>query len=232
MIVYANGIGPLSVKGAKEAVSALAGAASVSMRDGASLGFCLEHGINAHLTADPAFSLEHGFVPRVRGGYFVVAPKKTGREEYDLLRRVVKTTAEKYGLRPVVAAMYSAQDANFCKKLAKDTGALLLENGITDYGILTTAIAGAEFVISARFHALICACSVSCPMIAVGSEKNAALLRDIGLSWCAVKTYDAVPAVLGKMWDKRENIRESLHDKVGNLRAMAINETDEISKII
>ena len=232
VIIYANGIGPLSVEGAKAAVPVLAEAEYVSMRDGTSLGFCVEHGINAHLTADPAFSLDRGFIPSARGGYFVVAPKKTGGEEYGELCRAVCQTAKRFSLRPVIAAMYSAQDAAFCRKLAKDTGALLLENGITDYGILTTAVAGAEFVISARFHAIVCACSVGCPMISVGSEKNAALLSDLGISWCAVRSYSEVLSAAEKLYEGSDTVRAVLDEKARNFRALAIKETEAIAKMI
>ncbi|MBR0235799.1 MAG: polysaccharide pyruvyl transferase family protein [Clostridia bacterium] len=229
VIVYANGIGPLSVDGAKDAVPVLSGAEYVSMRDKASLDFCLEHGIDAKLTADPAFSLDHGVIPHVRGGYFVVAPKKTDDDGFAALCGAVRRLSEKYSLRPVIAAMYSAQDAAFCRRVAIETGALLLEDGITDYGILTTAVAGAEFVLSARFHALVCAAAVGCPMISVGSEKNASLLRDLGFSWCAVRSYSEVVDVICRVLDSSGEIRAAVSARAKDMRAAAICEVDTIA---
>ena len=117
--------------------------------------------------------------------------------------------------------MYSAEDAKFCKKLAQKTGALLLEDGITDYGILSTAAAGAELVISARLHALICACAAACPMISVGSEKNASFMRDIGLGHSAVKSYKDVFEITDTVLKNSAAIRQSLAASAEKMRAMA-----------
>ena len=105
----------------------------------------------------------------------------------------------------------------------------MLEDGITDYGILTTAVAGAEFVLSARFHALVGAAAVGCPMISVGSEKNASLLRDLGFSWCAVRSYSEVVDVICRVLDSSGEIRAAVSARAKDMRAAAICEVDTIA---
>lgn len=220
-LIYANGLGPLSTEAIRRVTPYLADADYVSMRDNGSFEFCRRNGINAILAADPAFMLKGKESADTRGGYFIVAPRETGDEEFEYLCRAVTDIQNEYGYRPVVAAMYSAEDEKFCKKLAQKTGALLLEDGITDYGILSTAAAGAELVISARLHALICACAAACPMISVGSEKNASFMRDIGLGHSAVKSYKDVFEITDTVLKNSGAIRQSLAASAEKMRAMA-----------
>lgn len=221
ILIYANGLGPLSASAARRVVPYLNGACHVSMRDGGSYEFCRRNGINAILSADPAFLLKGSAPVPERGGYFVVAPKKTGAVEFDELCLLINKIQSERGLRPLIATMYFAEDKRFCRAVAEKTGALLIDDGITDYGILTAAVAGAEFVISARFHALICACSVSCPMISVGSEKNASFLKDAGLGYCAVNSYVGVYDAVDKIMKNGESIRASLSSVSEKMRALA-----------
>ncbi|MBQ0126320.1 MAG: polysaccharide pyruvyl transferase family protein [Clostridiales bacterium] len=181
VMIYANGVGPLSDAAKKKVIPALECADYVSMREQKSYGFCAENGIDAVLSADPALMLECADAPCDRGGYFIVTPKKTSEAEEKNLCALIEKIKEKTSLTPVVAAMYPKQDRKFCLDIAKKVGGLMLDGGITDYGIVSRSMSGAEFVISARFHSLVAALAEKCPMIAVGDEKLGAFMESVGL---------------------------------------------------
>jgi len=227
-LIYSNGIGPIGAASSRKIVPYLKDAASVSMRDGGSYEFCTSHGVDAHLSADPALMLKIGFTPKTRGGYFLVTPKKGDKKEFDDLCGFIDDTSEKYGIRPVIATMYSDEDAAYCRKIAKKTGALMIENGITDYGILYTTLCGAEFVISERLHSLICACSAHCPMISVKNGKGSALMRDLKLEYCIADSYEKAWPVLDTVMKNADKIRSSLEESEKRMRSLAEREADNI----
>ncbi|MBO4429347.1 MAG: glycosyltransferase [Clostridia bacterium] len=231
-LIYSNGIGPLDIESVRKVVPYLKGAASVSMREKGSYEFCVSHDIGARLSADPAFMLKIGFTPKKRGGYFLVAPKKTDKKKFDVLCGLIENISEKYKLKPVITAMYSAEDAAYCRRLAKKTGALMIEKGITDYGILYTTLCGAEFVISARLHALICACSAHCPMISVGNSKGTALMKDLKLGYCAADSYENVGTALDKLMKNADAVRASLAQTEAEMRALAEKDVESITEFI
>ena len=228
-VVYSNGIGPISAASSRKVVPYLKDAVSVSMRDTGSYEFCMSHGVDARLSADPAFMLKIGFTPKSRGGYFLVTPKKNDVKGFDTLCELILDVSEKYDLKPVIAAMHSDEDAAYCRRLAKKTGALMIENGITDYGILYTTLCGAEFVISERLHSLICACSAHCPMISVQNGKGSSLLKDLKLEYCIADSYEKVGQALDALMKNADKIRASLAESEMKMRSLAEREADIIA---
>lgn len=232
VIIYANGIGPVSDKSMGRVMAALRLADRVSIRERGSLELCLKNGIDAVLTSDAAFSL--GIAPQRddRGGYFVITPKRGSDDELSSLCDVICKIRDRHGLTPVVAAMYPKQDGAFCKKISERTGALMLEDGITDYGIVSDFVRGAEFVISSRFHTLVCSAAVGCPMIGVGGGKIFGIMSDLGVSRFAVGSFDDVPTAADEIMRSRGEISDIIMSNAKKAHEMALCEIDAVVKEI
>ena len=211
---------------------ALSAADYVSLRDAASYNFCVSHGIKATLSADPAFLLETGALPDTRGGYFVVVPKKTRAEDFWALCALTRWASEKYSLRPLVISMYPSQDGSVARALAKATDALIIEEGVTDFGILHSALAGAEFVIGARLHSLVCAAVAGCPPIAARNEKNEAFMKGLRLEYCYLKSFDKGRDVIEKVMQNPEIVRRSLTVASWKLRTLAEKDMENVVNLI
>ena len=232
VIVYANGIGPLGKESIGKVTRALACADYVSLRDAASYNFCIRHGIAATLAADPAFLLDTGSAPEKRGGYFAVVPKKTSNEEFYSLCSLTRWASEKYSLRPLVISMCPSQDGDVARSLAKATDALIIEEGVTDFGILYSALAGAEFVVGARLHSLVCAAVAGCPPIAARNEKNEAFMKGLRLEYCYLNSYERGRAVIENVMQNPEIVRRSLAVTSWKFRALAEKDMENVANII
>ncbi|MBR6052031.1 MAG: polysaccharide pyruvyl transferase CsaB [Clostridia bacterium] len=232
VIVYANGIGPLGKNSVASVTRALSAADYVSLRDAASYNFCVSHGIKATLSADPAFLLETGALPDTRGGYFVVVPRKTRAEDFWALCALTRWASEKYSLRPLVISMYPSQDGSVARALAKATDALIIEEGVTDFGILYSALAGAEFVIGARLHSLVCAAVAGCPPIAARNEKNAAFMKGLRLEYCYLQSFYNGRDVIEKVMQNPEIVRRSLTAASWKLRTLAEKDMENVVNLI
>lgn len=230
--IYSNGLGPLSPGASRRIVPLLKSADHVSIRDGESYDFCLENGIDAVRVADPAFSLEQRKTANERGGYFVVVPKKEKDADEADICRFTEYVRSKYGLSPVFAAMYSSQDKLFCKKLAKKCGGILIEDGASDYEVMSSYLGGAEFVVASRLHALVCACAVSCPMISVGGGKLSSFMNDIGMGGQAVSSFENAREAVGCVMKENEEIRASLKKASARMRSLAEEELGRISNMM
>ena len=230
--IYSNGLGPLSPGASRKIVPLLMSADHVSMRDGESYDFCLENGIDAVRVADPAFSLEQGKAANERGGYFIVVPKKEKDTSVSDICGFTEYVRSKYGLSPVFAAMYSSQDKSFCKKLAKKCGGLLIEDGASDYGVMSSYLGGAEFVVASRLHALVCACGVSCPMISVGGGKLSSFMNDIGMSDQAVSSFENACEAVERVMKENEELRSSLKETSVRMKAVSKEELERISDMM
>lgn len=228
IIIYANGIGPLRRESVDYVTALLKDADYVSMRDEESFEFCRKYGIDAHLSADPAFTLETGVPPMARGGYFAVVPKKTTGDEYLSLCELMRWVSEKYSLRPLVISMYPSQDGAFAKTLAKATDALIINEGITDFGILQSAMSGAEFSIGQRLHSLVCASVSGCPMISVGDGKNAAFMKGMRLEYCSVLSYGKARSAVDDLMKSSEQIRRTILNSASRMRTLAENDISNV----
>lgn len=229
VLIYANGLGPLSDKNMPRVMSALNGADRVSIRERDSFELCRKHGINAVLTADPAFSLGTADKCAKRGGYFVIAPKNSADDEFEKIARIATMIKEKHRLTPVFAAMYPKQDGDLCARLANKTGGLMLEDGITDYGIISRFVDGAEFVISSRLHALVCSAAAGCPMIGVGGGKILGLMREMGVSSFASDSFDDVLPLVDKIILSRDEISKTITQNAKKAEEASIKEIEAIT---
>ena len=109
---------------------------------------------------------------------------------------------------------------------------VLLENGASDYGIMSSYLGGAEFVVASRLHALVCACTVSCPMISVGAGKLSSFMSDIGMSKCAVSSFGGAREIVDPVVKSSEEIRASLKEASARMKSLAENELERISDMM
>lgn len=232
VIVYANGIGPLEKESVSKVTRALSDADYVSIRDAVSYDFCIRHGVSAELSADPAFLLDTGAAPETRGGYFVVVPKKMSNDDFWSLCALTRWASEKYSLRPLVISMYPSEDGSVARSLAKATDALIIEEGVTDFGILYSALSGAEFLIGARFHSLVCACASGCPPVAAKNEKNEAFMKDLHLEYCYINSYLRGREIIENVMKNPYDVRRALLAAAWKFGTMAKADIENIASII
>ena len=128
--------------------------------------------------------------------------------------------------------MYPSEDGNVARALAKATDALIIEEGVTDFGILYSALSGAEFLIGARLHSLVCACAAGCPPIAARNEKNEAFMKGIRLGYCYLPSYDKGRDVIENVMKNPVEVRRSLIAASWKFRTMAESDIENVAKMI
>lgn len=185
--IYANGIGPIKwEKNKKRTADALALADEITLRDETSFELCrsFRDYFNENIgeiirVRDPVENIipSSGALRATVGAepkdYFVVAPKRLD-DKYDeyfeddaaseLYEIIAKLKCEKT-LTPVFIAMHEDEDTAICKYLADRTGGEFISRRL--YGEeVAELMAGAEFSICSRLHAMVLSHAVETPTAA------------------------------------------------------------------
>jgi len=201
IMIYANGIGPLTgEKAEKKALKALQSAEVVTLREETSLREAREHyGIeNALLSADPAVCIEPCGEKRLallkkRFGiddsrrYFAVAvrPFENDPRIMESIARFCRYAEERFRMYPLFVPMQSSSDIEISEKLYRLCG----ERGRVVSGVTAQELLGilkdTVFVLGMRLHVLIYAFAVSKPMIAISYDpKVRSFMESVEMPYC------------------------------------------------
>ncbi|MDR3090615.1 MAG: polysaccharide pyruvyl transferase CsaB [Clostridiales bacterium] len=191
IMLYANGIGPVRLKKNRERIrETLKAVDFITLRDRQSYELLRElgagEGIPCHITADAAFALKiptAGVEPPVSGKYFVAClrewrtlpPRFEGH-----ISAFCDAMCREYGLSAVFLAMQPSDDTEISRKII----AGMAENAVFLDGRRATdeilgLIAGAEFVISMRLHAIIYAAASGTPCIGLVYDPKVRAMMEI-----------------------------------------------------
>ncbi len=257
VMVYANGLGPLSAPSSREAAAkAISCADYISFRERSSLELLGELGVSrddARVTADPALLLSAAqdkwvdYIEAREGisaPYFIVSIKdgntfngaKTDGDVLDSLAADIREISEKYSLTPLYIPMYVGRDGAITKRLADMVGRGVVVEKLTA-SELCGLIKRARFVVGTRLHMLIFAASMAVPMIGITYDpKIDAFLdyinrRENMLDIRTFKQGELVAACEAIVKDE-DAIREQLDSFVNMLRLKAYEDCDAVKTII
>ncbi len=257
VMVYANGLGPLSAPSSREAAAkAIMCADYISFRERSSLELLSELGVprgNARVTADPALLLSAAqdkwvdYIESREGissPYFIVSIKdgnnfngaKTDSDVLDSLAADIREISEKYSLTPLYIPMYVGRDGAITKRLAEMVGRGVVVERLTA-SELCGLIKRAKFVVGTRLHMLIFAASMAVPMIGITYDpKIDAFLDYINRreNMLDIRTFKvgeltrAYEAIVGD----EDEIRKQLNESVNMLRLKAYEDCDAVKTIM
>lgn len=243
VMIYANGIGPISgSKNIERVKKSLVAADSLSFRDRSSLRFAqmLVPRKDLRLTFDPAILLkkrEETTVPDVP--YFVVIPKKTVPDNEARLISLICHLRKQHGLRPILLSLYDAEDREYAKRIAISVGAELTPSLTASAHV--ALLSQASLTISSRLHGLIYATVAICPMMSISDdEKLSSYLDYIGfgaesLIPCATDA-NADASFLCQTADRilasSENVRETIAKGLPEWRTTAEKEFSEAIRAV
>ena len=257
VMVYANGLGPLSAPSSRVAAAkAISDADYISFRERSSLELLGELGVSrddARVTADPALLIEpaqNSWIDHIhsREGvsteYFIVSIKdgnnfdgaKTDSDVLDSLAADIREIAEKYSLTPLYIPMYVGRDGAITKRLAEMVGRGVVFEKLTA-SELCGLIKRARFVVGTRLHMLIFAASMAVPMIGITYDpKIDAFLDYINQreNMLDIRTFKEGELVLAceSIVKNEAAIRERLNDSVNMLRLKAYEDCDAVKTIM
>lgn len=199
VMLYANGIGPLSsAKNRERARRVLSRVDVITLRDRASYDELMKIGVTGpkiELTADPAFGIMPAGEPvrQDRPRICVsVRPWKGARADFaDILARACDYANEKYGVETAFLPMQPQRDTEITEKIRskmKSPSALIKPD--YDAPRLLSRLAGYEMCIGMRLHTLIYAACVCVPVVGlVYDPKVSGFLDYIGSdNYCSVET--------------------------------------------
>ena len=244
VMIYANGIGPVTGKmNIYRVGESLELADSISLRDKDSFDFAKKFvpEKNVRLTFDPAVLAGAGksSSPDTEKPYFVVAPKKTAPDASEGLAALIRYLRERYFLTPILLSMYDAEDLDYTKKLAVETGAeIVCPTGADAYVEL---LSRASLMISSRLHGLIYATAAACPMMSLSDDgKLASYLDYIGLGTgstipCAADVYADTPylcMMADRILAEEKTVRRILSEGLPIWRALAEYEFSEAVRAV
>lgn len=232
VIVYANGIGPVSESKKESVTNLLKSADYISVREGQSFDYCFENEIPANLTADPVFL---GNIPELPADYsncFVFAPRRIKNEDIPKACEVLKLVKKKFGLNPVIIPMHPSQDMDTCKKIASLIGGTCQNLRHYGFGALLSIVKSSEFVITSRYHAIIASVIAGRIVIANGDEKNASIMKELGIAEYMFDSYEDLPRIINAAITRNGIITARTSLKRDSFRNLADADLRTIIKLI
>lgn len=247
VMIYANGIGPLSKKRNRDLTKKVIDHVDVvTLREELSKKVMESLDIKRpriFITADPAMNLNSASNKEIdmafeeegiQKGEHLVGISVRNWKNRDRLVSVVAKVAdymiEKYGVKPVFIPMQHPFDIGVIDDIVeKMKGKAYVLRKRYDGRHIIGIMKRMEMLIGMRLHALIFAASVGVPIVGLAyDQKVEGFLQYIDLENVSsagyVKNleYDALKAVIDDVWHKRGNIREKLIEVAGELQKKAL----------
>ncbi|MBR2452443.1 MAG: polysaccharide pyruvyl transferase CsaB [Clostridia bacterium] len=197
VMVYANGIGPITKKRNLRLVkNAVNKADMVTLRDKASrteLEKILGSDFTSFVTADPVFALENAEESLAKAAlkksgikgdneFFAVAVREWKQNDKHFEEKIAefcRRTSEKHGLKALIIPMQKGIDKKISEKIVSLCGetCCLLEEDLSPQIILTIT-SQAKFVVGMRLHTLIYAVKNNVPLIALDYDPKVSAVME------------------------------------------------------
>ncbi len=187
VIIFAQGIGPINNKFGQFATKILLKSCKyISVRDEKSLELLKNWDIKADLLCDPIFSTK---IPKCKKSNTVAVQLRDFHTmNEDFIDRLAQKICKDFSDKEI--EIYSFQDAidlQVCEKFQKAVNLLNPSIKTTIYSNLTndeiiTRLAGAEYMVAMRFHAIIVGLLAKCKILAINYDiKVEKLAKEFGL---------------------------------------------------
>lgn len=242
VMLYANGIGPVTKEANRRKVSKVLNLADViTLRDEDSRRFLEELGVTKpkiEVTGDPAFSLtdfdREGAkkcldTAGVKGSFVCVSVRNLNERDEnfaDNLAKMLDYIAEKYNCMPLLIPMQYERDKQISTRVLNK---MEQKGAFTDKPLSVPEIMGiismADSVIAVRLHMLIFAAAAGVPALGINYDpKVKSFLNEVNLSLC-LEPQDisdgAFKGTVDEFMKNREAIREKTAEIAVNLKSKA-----------
>lgn len=235
VMVYANGIGPVSAKANRRRVKKVLNQVDIiTLREQQSLEELRAMGVankNVEVTADPAFALEPCSEKRIdellkdseiKGEFFAIAVRPW-KDDIGAVAEIARKAQKKHGLTPLFIVMQPQKDAAITESLRKKaTHGKVLQNAKNAADIIGV-LGRAQFLIGMRLHAVIYAARMGTPFIGLSYDpKIDAIAEALGSNVFLHKVSDINPQAVLKdiehIMKRREKISSELSQKAAEMR--------------
>lgn len=202
VMLYANGIGPLTGDANKRKAAKVLNLADViTLRDAESAQLLANIGVTkpkTEITADPAFSLNQCSPDKtesllsalgIKGDYFCMSVRNWGDNSENIMKNLAALgdyIADKYSLTPLFIPMQFDRDVPTSKKImAMMHSKSAISDAPLDTESLIGVIGGAKAVVAVRLHMLIFAAVCAVPSLGIEYDpKVASFQKYIGQPYC------------------------------------------------
>lgn len=245
VIVYANGIGPISKKINRNLTRKILNKVDlITLRDFNSKKTLEEIGVQGNMlvTSDPVFTLEPSSQTRIDKIFKVeeiptdkpligisVRNWKKSKNLVEVLSKTIEYIDSSYNVRTVLIPMHYPDDLEISIEIVKKTNSpncYVIKN---KYGVedMMGIIKRLELIIAMRLHSLIYAATQAVPVIGlVYDPKVDGLLEMLDIdAKCNVEKVELVElcALVEQVWKNKEKIKASLTDKKIEMREKALD---------
>ncbi len=197
VMLYANGIGPITKKRNKGLVKKILKSVNyATLRDNSSMQelSTLNVSIGSAVTADPVFAMKNADSDtiakilnnsKITSKYFVVAVRVWKKNDKEFVKKAAsfcEYVYNKYGIMPLFMPMQTSYDTAISREIAKR---LSCPFGVLDKTYspeeMLGIVGGAEFALGMRLHTLIYAAKAAVPTIGLAYDpKVTALMQELG----------------------------------------------------
>lgn len=249
VMLYANGIGPISKKRNIRCVKKVINKTDmVTLREKNSrdeIQGILEENIPVFVTADPVYALENGNGRLVdeairRSGisdkeeFFIIALREwkySDKEIETVIAKFADVVSRKYGIIPLVVPMQDIYDKEISERIAKKISGRygLLECGLPPQTMIGV-VGKAKFVVGMRLHTLIYAVKNAVPAIALDYDPKVASVMESAGQKFSMKVEqvntEKLCSLADEIMEKRDEICEQLSEKSRQYNVLAEKNID------
>ncbi len=254
VMVYAQGIGPLTKPSARRAVrSVLNKIDLISVRDTGSRDYLLELGVTVPeivVTADPSFAVEPGPAEEAdeilkaagvpEGGKVLgvaIRPWLVQAHWLPELAQGIENAANKIGATPIFLPMQKDQDLGISVHVASQmkTPTSVVANQLSP--AQTMAVIGkTSMLVGMRLHALIFSAILGVPFVGVAYDPKVAAFTNaaIGEEPISIENLTAaeVSARILDAWERREDISQKAVKHVNEFKDAALRNVDLVCELM
>lgn len=232
VMVYANGIGPITSKSNRKDCKNLIEMVNViTLRDKNSQEELINMGVKRDIsvTADPAFSLDCQECKIPKEDYFIVSVrrwKELPENFTDIIGAVCKVVKDKFGLLPVFVPMHPKLDFALCNEICKECGGTVLgsANKIEE---LLYVVKNSRFVMGMRLHILIYSLSMGVPVIPLSYDPKVDAITD---QWQCCTGFSAEEINEEKLVKQIEYVMENREELCESISEISNKMRDKTSK--
>ena len=255
VMLYANGIGPISKKRNIRCVKKVVSKTDlITLREKNSrdeLQGILEGNVPVFVTADPVYALDNGDVSLVeqaiersgiseREEFFIIAVREWKYSDKEFETKIAEfadTVSQKYGIIPLIVPMQDIYDKAISQRIANKINGKsgLLEGGLPPKTMIGI-VGRAKFVLGMRLHTLIYAVKNSVPAIALDYDPKVAAVMESAGQRFSMKVEDINTEKLCSLADeimvKREEICTQLVEKSHQYNVLAEKNIDMVIDLL
>lgn len=255
VMLYANGIGPITKKRNIRCVKRVVGKTDlITLREKNSrdeLQSILEGNVPVFVTADPVYALENGDDRSVeqaiaRAGisekeeFFVIAIREWKYSDKEIETKIAEfadAVSRKFGIVPLIVPMQDIYDKAISQRIADKINCKsgLLEGGLSPKTMIGV-VGRAEFVLGMRLHTLIYAVKNAVPAIALEYDPKVAAVMESAGQRFSMKVEDIITEELCSLADEimeqREEICKQLLEKSHQYNVLAEKNIDMVIDLL